>query len=247
MEDKLLQVHADIRPVISDFAAEMNALFGADLVSVILYGSGAGNNFIPKKSNINFLVILESLHLAHLQKYKKRAAFWKKKQIVPPLFCARGFLSDSKDVFPMEWLEMIAHHILIHGENQFDFTVENRDLRRQCEKEIREGQIRLRQAFLETGDGIRDIENLATASLNSILPVLRSLLTLQKEPSPPVERENLIRRFCEKNGIDPQNLLKVWGLKKGEPVHKDDLMKRFEGYMNDLNRIADLIHQLEIR
>ena len=33
MEDKLLQVHADIRPVISDFAAEMNALFGADLLS----------------------------------------------------------------------------------------------------------------------------------------------------------------------------------------------------------------------
>ncbi|MHB8483779.1 MAG: hypothetical protein ACYDBV_13790 [Nitrospiria bacterium] len=247
MEERLQSIHPGIRPLLLDFTLEMKSEFGPDLTALILYGSAAGENFILKRSNINLLMVLKEIHLTHLVQYKKRAGFWKKKRIVPPLFCTKEFLAGSKDVFPIEWLDIISHHVLLHGENPFAFTIEDSDIRLQCEKEIREGQIRLRQAFLETGDSSKEIENLALISLNSIFPVLRSVLILQKEAAPPIGRESLIRIFCEKNQISHDHFLKIWSAKKGAPIPEEEILRTFEGYMNDLEQITKIIDELDLK
>ena len=247
MEEKLQSIHPGIRPLLLDFTREMKSEFGRNLTALILYGSAAGENFILKRSNINLLMVLEEVHLTHLVQFKKRAGFWKKRGIIAPLFCTKEFLSGSKDVFPIEWLDILSHHVLLHGVNPFDFTIEDSDIRLQCEKEIRENQIRIRQSFLETGDSSKEIENLALISLNSIFPVLRSVLILQKNPSPPIERERLIRIFCENNRISPDHFLKIWSAKKGSPIPKEETMRTFEGYMNDLELIAKIIDKLDLK
>jgi len=38
-------------------------VFGNDLISVILYGSAVTNEYIPKKSDLNFLIVLSEGNL----------------------------------------------------------------------------------------------------------------------------------------------------------------------------------------
>lgn len=245
MKNHLQTVHAGIHPLLTKFTEEMIKEFGDNLSSLLLYGSAAGENFVPGKSNINLLMVLKELRFSHLQKYQKRSHHWKKKGIDPPLICTVDFLEKSKNVFPIEWLEIISHHVILHGENPFTFSLAPQDIRIQCEKEIREIQIRLRQAFLETENRPEEIERLALVSLNSVFPILRSLLTLQKEP-PPVERTKLIEAFCKKNGLSPDPFLKLWAIKKGKPITGDGYLGWFEDYLNQLEGLSSLIDQINI-
>lgn len=244
MTRQFQSVHPGLHHVLSIFTEEMLHLFGESLSSLLLYGSAAGENFIPGKSNVNLLLVLKTLNFSHLQKYQKQSLQWKKKGIDPPLFCTIEFLEKSKDVFPIEWLEIISHHIILHGDNPFSFTIDHDDLRRQCEKEVMEIQIRLRQAFLEAQSSPEEIERLALTSLNAVFPVLRALLTLQKE-SPPIEREKLIELFFSQNRLSPDPFLKIWAIKKGRTIPKEDYLRWFEEYLKQLEELSNLIDQIK--
>src|ERR1700687_1004063 len=100
MKSNLQTVHAGIHPLLTKFTEEMIKEFGDNLSSLLLYGSAAGENFVPDKSNINLLMVLKELRFSHLQTYHKRSLHWKKKGIDPPLICTIEFLEKSKNVFP---------------------------------------------------------------------------------------------------------------------------------------------------
>ena len=44
--------------IFQEIILDYKVIFGPDLVSIILYGSGARGEYIPKKSDINFLILL---------------------------------------------------------------------------------------------------------------------------------------------------------------------------------------------
>ena len=246
MKNRIQSVHPRIQPLLISFTEEIVQLFGENLYSLLLYGSAAGENFIHGKSNVNLLMVLKVFRFSDLKLYQTRSLFWKKKGIDPPLISSLDSLEKSKDVFPIEWLEIISHHIILHGENPFKFSIDHQDLRRQCEKEIREVLIRLRQAFLETGNRPEEIENLALTSLNSVFPIFRSLLTLQREASP-LEREELIEIFCRKNHLSADPFLRIWAIKKGKTIPNEDYLLWFEDYLNQLEELSNLIEQLDAK
>ena len=244
MKSRLQGVHPGLHANLTAFTDEMVALYGEALEALLLYGSGAGRNFIPGKSNINLLLVLAELRFSDLQKYQGRAAYWKRKGIDPPLFTTVRFLESSADIFPIEWLEIITHHVVLHGANPFRFAINHHDLRRQCEKEIREILIRLRQAFLEVGSTPEKIEQLALVSLNAVFPVLRSLMVLQNRNSP-ADREALLAEFFKVGKISPAPFLRIWSLKKGGTISDRDFLPWFEEYLNQLEALSRLIDDLD--
>lgn len=243
MKNGFESVHPTLHSLLATFTDEMIKLFGENLSSLLLYGSGAGENYIPGKSNVNVLLVLREQKFHHLLKYQRHSSYWKRKGVDPPLICTVDFLEKSSDVFPMEWLEMMSHHVILHGESPFKFSIDHQDLRRQCEKEIREIQIRLRQAFLESQNRPEEIERLALVSLNSVFPVLRSILVLQKE-APPVEREKLIELFFKKHRLSSEPFLKIWEIKKGKLIPQKEFLRWFEDYLDQLDQLSDLIDQV---
>ncbi|MCG6535143.1 MAG: hypothetical protein L7F78_10700, partial [Syntrophales bacterium LBB04] len=44
--------------IFPEVTAAFQQAFGQDLLSVVLYGSGAGEDYLPGKSDLNFLVVL---------------------------------------------------------------------------------------------------------------------------------------------------------------------------------------------
>ena len=106
------QLPPAIRPAVVSYLEEMLSLHEGNLLSVFLYGSAAGANYVPKHSDINLCFIFKKLDFEVLEESLKSAAKGAKKKITAPLFFTKEMIVASSDVFPVEFLEMKEHHQL---------------------------------------------------------------------------------------------------------------------------------------
>jgi predicted nucleotidyltransferase len=56
------RLDAKTEKTIEKFTHEIQRLYGDDLVSLVLYGSAAGTDFVPDRSDLNFLVVAQARH-----------------------------------------------------------------------------------------------------------------------------------------------------------------------------------------
>jgi predicted nucleotidyltransferase len=171
-------------------AADYRAAFGEDLVSVILYGSGVTREYDPRRSDLNFLVVLseegiERLHLAH-----ELVPKWRKNKVSTPLFLTRTYIKSSLDTFPIEFLNIKRNHKLILGEDVLAEISFRKDfIRIQCEREIKGKLLLLRERYVETRGRARVLEELISASLPTFIFVFKGLLFLLDKEIPETKQE----------------------------------------------------------
>jgi len=72
------------------------------LISVFIYGSAAGKNYIPKISDINSVFVFKDLAFASLTDSLKIVSKGISKRIAAPLFLTKEHIKTSLDVFPGE-------------------------------------------------------------------------------------------------------------------------------------------------
>jgi hypothetical protein len=70
----------------AEITDDFRKVFGDDLVSISLYGSGAGSNYLPGKSDLNFLIVLSEQGIDNLDRAIDVVSKWKKKNVAIPLF-----------------------------------------------------------------------------------------------------------------------------------------------------------------
>ena len=98
--------------------SDYQGIFGPDLLSIILYGSGARGEYIPKKSDINFLILLTENGIDHLSRAFKTVLKWHKSRVhTRRCFCLQEYIKSSLDVFPIEFLNLQAHYKVVYGED----------------------------------------------------------------------------------------------------------------------------------
>ena len=122
--------------------------FGDQLKSVMLYGSKANGDIGGKCSDYNTLVDSNDASFVNQQKLAPLTADWIKAGSPPPqVFSARMF-DKSNDVFPIEFLDMKAHHKVLYGDDPLQgVKVDMSNLRHQCEFELKGKLLALRQAI----------------------------------------------------------------------------------------------------
>ena len=101
------------RQVVEDY----RELYGEDLVSIILYGSAAGEDYRPGKSDINFMIVLSEEGIGNIDRAFKTVHMWRKKKVAVPLFLTQEYIGTSMDVFPIEYLNFQRNHVLAYGKD----------------------------------------------------------------------------------------------------------------------------------
>jgi len=161
-------------------AGEIDGLFGTELLCLVLYGSGAGRDFVPGKSDLNLAIVLRNLRFEHLQLLHGKLAAWHALGAAMPLILDPATLARSCDVFPMEWQDIQDTHRLLRGHDVFaDLTIRWDHLRDQAEHEVRGKQLRLHALFAEVGAEYDRLQPLLLDSVKTFLIVMRSLLRLR--------------------------------------------------------------------
>jgi hypothetical protein len=201
---------------LEELVAQLRAAFGAELRSVVLYGSAASGEHIPRQSDYNVLVLVAALDVARLDAVASVVRAWSEAGNPPPFTLTTDEWRRSADIFPMEYSDIQERHRVLHGASPFDgVRVAPADLRRQLESEAMGKLLHLRQGVLAAGgDGRRQLE-LLEASKSTIMVLFRATMRLHGQtPSP--DTVELCREVGRLAGLDPNPFISVVRHARGE-------------------------------
>lgn len=204
----------DLRALLRRYVKQIGGIFGEEVSAIVLYGSGAGPDYLPDRSNVNVLIVLTRPNPETLRRYAELHRAWQKEQVVP-LFLTSEDVQATRDRFPLEYQDMAEPHLVLAGDDPFtEPMVEARVLAEACRRELRGQMVRLRQRFVEGGGSVEAVLILLPLSLTATMPALRGLLQAQGRP---VRRttETVIQDVQALLGLDLGAFHEVLQLKRG--------------------------------
>ncbi len=209
------------------------------LVSVFIYGSATGKNYIPKISDINSVFVFKDLAFLSLKNSLKAVSKGIAKKIAAPLFLTREHIETSLDVFPIEFLDMKENYCLLYGADILaTLEIKGEHVRLFCEQQIKGKLIRIRQAYLEVGLKKKGMEALLKESLNSFIPVFRNLIRL-KGNQPPAGKEEIIKQLCREFELDENVFLPVYkDTSNDEKIANQDIIVFLEKFLDQIKKLA---------
>ncbi len=227
---------------LKELVKKLNEAAGGNLLSAVLYGSAAAEEFHEGHSDLNVLCIAHTLGRGDLEKLHSPSAWWVKKGHPAPLFLTLKELDHSADLFAIELLDIKAARRMLHGEDIFATLEVPLHLHRlQVERELRNKTLRLRQIYLShPGDDRKTVE-LMTASISSFAALFRhALIALGEEP--PAGKRGAINRLGSVLGFDPASLHTILDVREGKKRGRDlDIPATFEAYLDAVSKAADEI------
>jgi len=233
--------------IFAEITEDYKKIFGDDLISIILYGSGTGNEFQPGKSDLNFLIILSDETIDHLDRAIETVSRWRKKKVATPLFMTKSYIESSLDSYPLEFLNIKKNYILVYGEDVLkDISLEAHHLRLQCEREIKGKLLLLREGFLETEGKQKRIKELINASITAFISIFSGLLYL-KGIEIPLTRREIIQFVAKEIPINQEIFMKCLDIKQNKKKFSSSEIKDiFKTYVVEIRKLWEVVDKMEI-
>ena len=158
------------RAALETLLRDLRTIFGARLHALVAYGLASTND----DSYVRTLGLVERVAFDDLARAVPLAAEWLRHGLAVPLLLSRHEFERTLDVFPLEYGNLIANHVVIAGDDPFaTVRVADADRRRGCELQAKSHLIHLREGFLETQGNPKHVVRLIASSA----PAFRTLLT----------------------------------------------------------------------
>ena len=241
----LEKIHERARAHLNEYVAGLDTELGSCLKAVSVYGSATGPDFIPGRSNVNLVVVLDRLDGGVLTQLLDVVKWGTGKSIVPPLMLTPADIRASLDVFPIEFVEIKDSHVVIIGDDFFSsLEVEPKDLRLECESQLKAAVLRTRQAYLEIGWRKKGAEEVLTTSLTSLIPVFRGMLRL-RGIAPPRNKADVIAAFASAFGVETGTFLAILRDKAGdERIEGEEAHAVLARYIDEITDLAGRVDDL---
>lgn len=238
---KLTRLPEKTRDILAGFADRIYKAFDNELYSMILFGSAAGGGYIEGKSDINTMIILERVRVSDLEIIMEIWQNYARKGVAVPLIFERGHVVTSLDTFPIEFSDMKQRHLTLYGaEPLADAVIEKKNLRYQCERELKSILVNLRRGFLTTDAKRENIEALLENSLSSVLAACRGMIWMaDREPHDFIV--DLLNDLREIYKTDTSAIDRVWRLRKGHSGATAMLEALFEDYIVNIAELARVV------
>lgn len=218
--------------------------YGKDLVSLMLYGSAAGGDYIKGKSDINILVVLTPKGIERLDACLPLVKTWRKRNVAVPLLMTKEFIASSIDAYPIEFLNMQNNSQLIYGENVLEpLTFKPGDLRLQIEREIKGKILWLREGYLECGGSEKRLREMIGRSITAFVAIFNALLYLRTENIPRNKKETIMRT-AETFGLDTGVYESCLAIRGGIRPSGGAIAVIFKKYLAETKKIAQTVDQL---
>jgi predicted nucleotidyltransferase len=234
--------------IFQEFTRDYQAIFRDDLKSIILYGSGARGEYIPKKSDLNFLIVLAEGAMDRLREAFPLIRKWRKRRVNIPLFLTEEYITSSLDSFPVEFLNLRESHVLVFGKEVLgELSFDKKSIRLQCERELKGKLLLLREAYLDSEGKTRNLGQVSSASLTAFLALFRALLFL-RDREIPQHNEELISMTAGELGFGEKPFMEVLRVRQGKTKPRHDEMEGIiQKYLGAIRELWKTVDQLEIK
>jgi hypothetical protein len=216
------------------------------LHSVYIVGSALTRDYVPKISDINSVIVLQEMDLNFLELLAPLGKKYGRKQIAAPLIMTPSYIDQSRDVFPIEFLNIKLLHHTVFGEDIFqDLEIDGSNLRDQCERELKVKLIGLRQGYLSAAGDQKTLAGGFADSFAGYMPLFKAIIVLLGKEAPHSNQE-ILSVLTELTGIQTDTFHQVSELKirKTKPsIERLNII--FEDYYKTIEQLAEIIDALE--
>jgi hypothetical protein len=231
--------------LVNDFVSRLRAAAGANLESVILYGSAVAGDFHPAFSNVNLFCVIRDSSFAALQALAPGVKWWDAQKQPPPLFMTREEIERSVDVFTIELIDMQQHHRVLYGEDVVQGLSIPANLHRvQVEYELREKLALLRQQLLLASGNDSRMWELLVRSVSSFATLFRHALIVLGHESPVGKRE-AVQALSKQLGFDASGILQVLDVREKKSDRKKlNVTDVFARYLAALQHVTAAVDRM---
>jgi hypothetical protein len=242
---QLAHLDARDRETLDRVRRELHALYGPSLLAVALTGEAAGPAYRPGRSPLELAVLIDEVSADALRRLQPRLAGWARRRAVAPLLLDPRWLAEARDVFPIEFLELRVHHVLLHGDADpfADLPVHGAHLRLEVEKQLRGKLLHLWEAYLETRGSRGRLRALLLATPPGFAWILRGALVLAGAPGGaaiPDDPETLLAEAERRFEVSLSTLRRLERMRRGAaPLAAAELEALFAALLAE---VRELVH-----
>ena len=229
---------------LQELVTRLQQACGENLLSVVLYGSAAREDFHEQFSDVNVLVVLRHLQPDSFAAISAVLRWWSREEkLRPPMIMTLEELRESADVFAIELLDIQRSHKTLFGQDVTAAIDVPMNLHRiEVEHELRTTLLRLRHHLLLSPDNEDELRAVLAKSITSVLTLFRHALIALGE-DPPQAKPQLLERASEVFGFEVQPLRSILELRNEGP-HSENLRDLYHAYMKAIQTVA---HELDAR
>ena len=244
---KVDELQVLIRDLVKDFTERLLAALGDNLQSITVVGSSLTEDFRPGTSDINTVLVLDRQNTDSLNAVASLAKPMSRKKLSPPLLMTTSYIDRSQDVFGVEFLDFQLAHKTVMGDDPFaSLSFDKKDVRLQCERELKAMLIRLRQGYIAAAANKKLVRDILISTAKGMAPLLRAMLWL-KDIERSARAESTFNKAAGEFSIDTNSLASAmkWRFEKIR-LNENEMETSFESVYSAIDQLADIVDKLKV-
>jgi len=234
---------------IQEYVQEILNHFQDDLISVVLYGSGATPQFDPSNSDVNLLVILDQFEPAKFKALSKAVRKYKLSGL-EPLYVTRSELQGFGDAFPLESADIKENYVTIYGDDVArEIRVSDTAVMEQLCRELLAKSMRLRYLYDEHHNDRKQLGIIINEIVSGYKTLMRMLLkAFDKSLPAPYEYLEIIAQLEERHRLSLEGLREAHLSKRGvNQLSGSQIDATFERILREAENLYQYATTLAVR
>ena len=234
----------------NDVVDDLKATHGANLASVVLYGSAAAaGDFVPQASDYNLLIALKEIRPRDLRAAQAPMREWTRMGHPLPVYFTVEELQDAADVFPIEFHQMEKARLVLYGADPLEnVEISSENLRHQTEYELRSKLIQLRRLYIPASVSAERLIGLMCDSLASFATLFRAVLLLYGIEAP-VNKREIVQLTARHLKINNEPFEKIFELREkgaSDGAHLDEVSanRLFADYLREIENVIEAVDRV---
>ena len=230
----------------TELTNELKGIFGENLHSLYVYGSGSNFDEINRVSNINLLILLVKNSANEIKKAASFYKKWRKFLRSVPLLVDINYVNESLDVFSIEFNDIVNEHTLLFGDDFFEnIKIDKKNIRLQCERELKGKLILLERIYIENKGKEKFILNGMLGGVSAYLAIFRNILRIS-DIAVPLAKKEIINRAAELLEIKAEPFIKLLNHKEGVyKIKTNEVAPLYIMLFTEAMKMAEKIDKLE--
>jgi predicted nucleotidyltransferase len=217
------------------------------LVSLILYGSAAGEDHHAKFSDLNVLVVLKEITTRELIECEPILGWWRETGHPAPTIMSEEEVHNSADCFPIEFRDMKDRRKVLYGPDVIaDVKVDGKFYRAQIEHELRAKLFRLRQQGARVLSDPASLLKLCLDSVSTFCVLGRHALVASGAHAK-AEKRAIVHQLGHTLKMDVSPFETLLDVREDKPGVEGDPGELFAAYLQCIQRMVEFVDRLEAK
>ena len=228
----------------NELANQLKSIYADQLEAIILYGSAADGEFQKGYSDYNIIIVLKNLTLFEIARSSDAIKKWIKVGNPLPLFFSRLIINEAADVFPIEFFDIKERHRVLEGFDPFEeIEINPKNLRHQCEHELRSKLLSLRSRLAALADSKKELIKLILESSSSFFAIFGGVARLAGL-KPDTSKNALLKQLETLTGSSLAIFSEILELRnKTRAWKKEDALEKFEQYLTSIEAVVKYVNK----